>query len=257
MGASVSHGVIPVRYGQLLVSARPAPFSAAGTCGARMNRLPKGKPMTSCEIMMIALENGRPERLSCQLHDRMRYWLANTPGPDAEPRAAYKWSGVDFAIYIISPTYTFDDKERSNWHVHRVDLGRDEDGNQRWEVTATTPKGTLRVAGITNEIASWRAKPLLETETDSVLWKTSVIRCTRASSSLEPMPNWRPGGAPGRSPRHYPWVGRVVHRHHGDRGIGGEALLGALTAFALLPTQRTINIQGDLQYGGCLPSTPR
>ncbi len=129
--------------------------------------------MTSRERMMTALENGRPDRLPCQSHGWMRYWLDNALGPDADQWAAYEWSGMDFAIYI-SPTYIFDDKDLANWQVRRLDLGRDEDGNQRWEEIIATPKGTLRQAGASNEITAWRTETLLKTEADFELWNEFV-----------------------------------------------------------------------------------
>ena len=128
--------------------------------------------MTSRERMMIALQNGRPDRLPCQSHGWMRNWL-DLYRDGGDQWDAYEWSGMDFAIYV-GPDYTFDQRDLADWEVKRVDLGKDADGNNRWEETITTPKGTLHAAGASNNITNWRTEPLLKTEQDFEIWNEFV-----------------------------------------------------------------------------------
>jgi len=61
--------------------------------------------MTSRERMLIALENGRPDRLPCQVHGWMDYYLNHYLGGIDWYEANAKF-GLDYAIYV-SPDYTY------------------------------------------------------------------------------------------------------------------------------------------------------
>jgi len=93
--------------------------------------------MTSRERMLTALNNGRPDRLPCQVHGWMGYWLKKYCGGIDGWRAFEKF-GMDFAIYV-SPAYEYNEDDLANWQADRVDLGVDDDGNKLWEETITTP----------------------------------------------------------------------------------------------------------------------
>lgn len=124
--------------------------------------------MTSRERMMIALENGRPDRLPCQVHGWMDYYLKQYLG-GADWWDAYARFGMDYAIYV-SPDYVYDEKDLAKWECRRTDLGLDESGDHCWEETIVTPKGTLHHAGEWNEITPWETEPLIKTEADFELW---------------------------------------------------------------------------------------
>jgi len=125
-------------------------------------------PMTSRERMLIALDNGRPDRLPCQVHGWTQYYLDHYLG-GIDWYQAYERFGMDYAIYV-SPTYHYDEKDLAKWQVKRNDLGVDEDGNHRWEETITTPWGTLHHAGTWNEITPWETEPLIKTTRDFEVW---------------------------------------------------------------------------------------
>jgi len=124
--------------------------------------------MTSRERMLIALENGRPDRLPCQMHGWMDYYL-NTYLGGIDWYQAYEKFGMDYAIYI-DPEYTYDEKDLTKWQVDHKELGVDEDGNHRWEETITTPKGTLHQAGAVNEFTKWETKHIIQSERDFEIW---------------------------------------------------------------------------------------
>jgi len=124
--------------------------------------------MTSRERMMIALENGRPDRLPCQVHGWMDYYLKHYLG-GMDWWQAYERFDMDVAMYV-SPEYRYDEKDLSNWQVDRKELGIDDSGNRLWEETITTPKGTLHHAGGVNEITAWNTEHILKNEQDFEIW---------------------------------------------------------------------------------------
>ena len=124
--------------------------------------------MNSRERMLTALNNGRPDRLPCQVHGWMDYYLHTYLG-GMDWWQAYERFGMDFAIYV-EPVYFYADKDRAAWDVQRVDLGLDEDGNARWIETIRTPKGELHHAGASNEITAWETEFLIKSQRDFGLW---------------------------------------------------------------------------------------
>ena len=76
--------------------------------------------MNSRERMLTALSNGRPDRLPCQVHGWMGYYLKNALG-GIDQWEAFERFGMDFAIYV-SPTYVYDDRSLANWAVETVNF---------------------------------------------------------------------------------------------------------------------------------------
>src|SRR5450759_4897000 len=100
--------------------------------------------MKSRERMLIALNNGRPDRLPCQVHGWMDYYLRRYLG-GMDWWQAYEKFDMDYAIYV-SPRYTYAERDLVRWQVERKEYPVNADGNHRWEETITTPKGTLQHA---------------------------------------------------------------------------------------------------------------
>ncbi len=124
--------------------------------------------MTSRERMLTALANGRPDRLPCQVHGWMPYYLKNYLNGMDQWQAFEKF-GIDYAIYV-SPTYSYDEKALANWVVERQDLGTDTSGNPCERVTITTPKGTLHKHVTHTDITSYDTEYLLKSVADFDLW---------------------------------------------------------------------------------------
>lgn len=124
--------------------------------------------MNSRERMLTALNNGRPDRLPCQVHGWTDYYLKRYLG-GMDWWQAYEKFGMDYAIYV-SPRYEFSDGDMAKWRSNRRELGTDADGNHRWEETISTPKGELHHAGAWNEITPWETEYLIKTEEDFLLW---------------------------------------------------------------------------------------
>jgi len=118
--------------------------------------------------MLIALANGRPDRLPCQVHGWMGYYL-NTYLGGMDWYDAYAKFGMDYAIYV-SPDYTYAERDMAKWQRDQRDLGIDSHGDHCWEETITTPKGTLYHAGASNKITGWKTEHLIKTQGDFELW---------------------------------------------------------------------------------------
>jgi uroporphyrinogen-III decarboxylase len=118
--------------------------------------------------MLTALNNGRPDRLPCQVHGWTDYYLRRYLGAMDWYQANERF-GLDFAIYV-SPRYIYDDAAPSMWQVSHKDLGVDHDGNHRWEQTIATPMGSLHSAGTANEITGWTTEHLIKDERDFEMW---------------------------------------------------------------------------------------
>lgn len=128
--------------------------------------------MTSRERMMIALDNGRPDRLPCQVHGWMNFYLKHYLGGMDWWQANEKF-GMDYAIYQ-SPDYLYSEWDVARWRPERKDLGVDLDGDHHWEETIVTPKGTLHHAGEWNELTPWETEPLIKSERDFEIWDEFV-----------------------------------------------------------------------------------
>ena len=124
--------------------------------------------MTSRERMLIALNNGRPDRLPCQVHGWMDYYLKHSLN-GMDWWQAYAKFDMDFAIYV-SPRYLYNDTELAKWDIRHHDLGFDRDGNHQWEETIVTPGGELHHAGAANEITAWTTEHLIKGVRDFELW---------------------------------------------------------------------------------------
>ncbi len=124
--------------------------------------------MTSRERMLTALNNGRPDRLPCQVHGWMNYYLNKSLG-GMDWWQAYEKFDMDYAIYV-SPNYSYSEKDLANWQIKKTELGTDEDGNHLWAETISTPKGELNHKGAWNEITEWTTDYIIKDKKDFELW---------------------------------------------------------------------------------------
>lgn len=124
--------------------------------------------MNSRDRLLTALSNGRPDRLPCQVHGWMDYYL-RTYLDGIDWYEANERFGLDYAIYV-SPDYSFNDTDLTNWRVDYTDLGTDADGVRHWKQTVTTPKGVLNQAGSANAFTGWDTEHIVKTPEDFELW---------------------------------------------------------------------------------------
>lgn len=128
--------------------------------------------MTSRERMLTALANGRPDRLPCQVHGWMTYYLNHYLDGMDWYQACEKF-GMDYAIYV-SPEYTYPQSAFANWRQTRRETATAEPNTFNWEETWVTPKGALHQAGSRNEFTTWNTEPLIKTEADFERWNRYV-----------------------------------------------------------------------------------
>jgi uroporphyrinogen decarboxylase len=124
--------------------------------------------MTSRERMLTALNNGRPDRLPCQVHGWMGFYLNRYLGGMDQWQAFDKF-GMDFAIYA-SPRYLYDEKDQQNWQTKKIDLGVDDSGNRCWMFEIVTPSGVLRKKTASTEVTTYDTEYLLKSIGDFEIW---------------------------------------------------------------------------------------
>lgn len=132
--------------------------------------------------MLTALGNGRPDRLPCQVHGWMDYYLRTRLG-GADWYDAYDRFGMDYAIYV-SPAYEYDQRTMDNWQVEHS-ASTDADGNRIWREVIRTPSGVLTQAGASNEFTDWLTEHPIKSEADFDLW--ARYRPLPARADLSPM----------------------------------------------------------------------
>ena len=125
-------------------------------------------PMTSRERMLTVLANGRPDRLPCQVHGWMQYYLERYLGTMDWMQANDRF-GFDHAIYI-SPDYEYSDRDLAHWEVSVQEQGKLADGYFHWVETIKTPDGTLSVHRSKNEFTQWDIEPMIKTWDDFKIW---------------------------------------------------------------------------------------
>ncbi len=118
--------------------------------------------------MLTALENGRPDRLPCQVHGWMPYYIEKYLG-GMDQWQAFERFGMDYAIYV-SPSYSYDEKDLGNWLVERKGPETDESGNRSEVVQITTPKGKLCKKVVHTDVTSYDTEYLLKDLKDFEIW---------------------------------------------------------------------------------------
>jgi uroporphyrinogen-III decarboxylase len=127
--------------------------------------------MTGRERFLTVLENGKPDRLPCQVHSWMPYYL-DTYLDGMDQFAAYEHFSMDPVVYV-DPIYEYDEKDLANWQVEHKELGI-VSGNQAWVDIIHTPDGNLYDKRARNEYTRWRTEYLIKTEKDFEIWKKHV-----------------------------------------------------------------------------------
>ena len=124
--------------------------------------------MTSRERLLTAMDNRRPDRLPCQVHGWMPYYLDNYLGC-IDQWAAYEQFDMDYVIYL--PTdFTFDDKDMADWQISKTEVITRADGTKEWQESIVTPKGTLHRTCAATPITEFELEPFIKTEADFDMW---------------------------------------------------------------------------------------
>ena len=127
--------------------------------------------MTGRERFLTVLGNGKPDRLACQMHRWMPYYLDTYLG-GVDEHAAYARFGMDPVIYV-NPWPIYAHADQANWQEESTELER-RDGNRRWRRTVTTPAGVLTEQSEANEFTSWITEHIIKSKTDFEIWNQYV-----------------------------------------------------------------------------------
>lgn len=128
--------------------------------------------MNGRERFLTAIENKKPDRLPCQVHDWMKYYLdTSLKGMDAWQ--AYEYFGMDPVLYI-KPNYVYNTRDLESWDIKRIDLGDDADGNHNWLKVITTPEGQLVEKHSSNKFTGWITEFLIKTREDFEIFNKYV-----------------------------------------------------------------------------------
>ena len=125
--------------------------------------------MNGRERFLTALKNQKPDRLPCQVHSWMTYYL-DTYLNGMDSYQAYDYFGMDPVIYAF-PHLIFDEKSLKNWAYEYRSLGKDKDGVESFIQIYHTPKGDLTIKGARNRFTSWETESMIKNEDDFELFK--------------------------------------------------------------------------------------
>lgn len=129
--------------------------------------------MDSRERLLTAINNQKPDRLPCQVHSWMSYYLNTYLGGRDQFEAYAYFPGMDWVIYA-GPEYIYDERDLARWQHETRSLGVDQDGNHHWQTVIETPEGTLTVRTATNQFTVWTTEYLIKSERDFALWEKYV-----------------------------------------------------------------------------------
>ncbi|MDR1094455.1 MAG: hypothetical protein LBL66_09955 [Clostridiales bacterium] len=124
--------------------------------------------MTGRERFLTAFSNKKPDRLPCQVHSWMAYYL-NTYLKGMDQYAAYDYFGMDPMIYV-GPIYKYDKADEKNWVVKGTDYGLDKDGYRVAGYEYATPEGVLTERFASNQYTTWETELLVKDKRDMELF---------------------------------------------------------------------------------------
>lgn len=128
--------------------------------------------MTGRERYLTVLENQTPDRLPCQVHSWMEYYL-KTYLNGIDQFQAYDYFGMDPVIYA-GPEYIYNQKDMENWSEKYIDLGINDKGDHLWQRTITTPEGIITIKGAYNQFTPWITEFPIKNEKDFDIWNKYI-----------------------------------------------------------------------------------
>jgi uroporphyrinogen decarboxylase len=128
--------------------------------------------MTGRERFLTVLNNEKPDRMPCQVHSWMQYYLQTFLG-GIDQYQAYDYFGMDPVIYA-DPVFSCNDRDLAKWVVKGYDMGTDSSGNHCWQRVITTPEGDLMEKGAYNKFTGWTTEHIIKSERDFELWNKYI-----------------------------------------------------------------------------------
>jgi uroporphyrinogen decarboxylase len=124
----------------------------------------KENMMNSRERLLKAISNEKPDRLPCQVHSWMTFYL-DTYLDGMDQWQAYEKFGMDMVIYNAAEP-VFDEGDLANWKVEAKDEGIDAQGVKRTSITITTPDGQLHHKQAQNEFTTFDTEHIIKSKED-------------------------------------------------------------------------------------------
>ncbi|HEY5587157.1 MAG TPA: uroporphyrinogen decarboxylase family protein [Ruminiclostridium sp.] len=128
--------------------------------------------MTGRERFLAAINNKKADRLPCQIHEWMKYYL-NKYLSGMDQYQAYDYLGMDPVAYV-GPDFIYNPKDLRKWDVKNIDVGNELDGNHRWKRIITTPEGTLTESWASNKYTTWIIEHPIKSQNDFELWNKYI-----------------------------------------------------------------------------------
>ena len=120
--------------------------------------------MTSRERLLTVLSNETPDRLPCQVHSWMPYYLDTYLG-GIDQWQAYEKFGFDFVIYNCVK-HVFDERDLANWKTEVLDSFVDSGGVTKTRYEYKTPAGSLYLQQGANEYTVFDTESLIKNKED-------------------------------------------------------------------------------------------
>lgn len=120
--------------------------------------------MNSRQRLLKALNNEKPDRMPCQVHSWMPFYL-DTYLDGMDQWQAYEKFDMDMVIYNAAEP-VFNERDLANWQVEARDEGGDSKGVKHISLTITTPAGQLHYKQAQNEITTFDTEHIIKSKED-------------------------------------------------------------------------------------------
>ena len=128
----------------------------------------------SRERLLTAIHNDKPDRLPCQVHSWMQYYLDTYLDGRNQFEAYACFPGMDWVIYA-APRFGYREADLANWQVRVIHPGpavsqEHVGSNAIWREVIETPGGTLTRTQARNAFTTWTTEYLIRSEEDFEIW---------------------------------------------------------------------------------------
>jgi uroporphyrinogen decarboxylase len=123
------------------------------------------------ERFLTAIANKKPDRLPCQVHNWMEYYLKTYLG-GVDQFGAYERFGMDPVIYT-RPDFTYSDSDMANWRIEDIPLPAEPE-RTNWRQVIHTPDGDITAVLSKNQFTYWYTENLIKSEQDFEIWNKYV-----------------------------------------------------------------------------------
>ncbi len=125
--------------------------------------------MDSRQRLLTAINNEKPDRLPCQVHSWMKYYLDHYLG-GIDQWQAYEKFDFDFVIYN-SVKHNFSPDDLANWKSTKTKSEVDSMGVEKSTFVFETPKGNLQLRQGKNEYTTFDTEHLVKTQQDFEVYR--------------------------------------------------------------------------------------